>query len=338
MAIRTFNPDITGYQAARSGTVSIRMERGVLRGIGADRLDLLHRLSTNATRDLVPGDERSTILTSDKGRIVEVLRILALQDHILLLLPGADTGRARSFLDKYTIMDDFATVDISDDYGAIGLYGERARSILKELTGKEPPDAGHYVAAASDAGEIIAMRDARLNGAGGFLLLLPADAVDRVMRRLNDLGAVEIDRQTYETLRIENGLPSSGRELEESYNPLEAGMSTLISWTKGCYIGQEVIARLDTYDKVQRHLVGLLFERKMEGEEFQELIVSDPNEGKKIGTITSLAYSPGLSTTIALAYLRTQHAIPGARVAVSPDGEGSEQPLSATITKLPFDI
>ncbi len=335
MAIQTFCPDNHQYRSARSGTAYIRLDRGVLRATGADRLDLLHRLSTNATRDLKPGEETSTILTSDKGRIVEVLRVLAFEDHILLLLFGSDTGRARTFLDKYTIMDDFTAVDCSADYQAIGLYGERSRNVIRELTGAEPPDAGRYTGGLSD-GEIIVMRDARLNGAGGFLLLVASDAVDAVTARLSVLGATEIDAATYQTLRVENGIPSIDRELTESYNPLEAGMTTLISWTKGCYIGQEIIARLDTYDKVQRHLVGLVFERAPDEEKSEELIVKDLDEGKKVGVVTSLAYSPELARTIGLAYLRTQYAIPGTQVAVG--GEAADPSAVATITKLPFDI
>src|SRR5205085_8809807 len=99
MSIKIFCPDNDQYKAARSGTVYVRLDRGVLRGTGADRLDLLHRLSTNATRDLKPGEETSTILTSDKGRIVEVLRVLAFEEHILLLLLDSNTERVRAFLD-----------------------------------------------------------------------------------------------------------------------------------------------------------------------------------------------------------------------------------------------
>ena len=91
--MKIFNPDPDNYSAARAGTVYIRFDRGVLRGAGADRLDLLHRLSTNATRDLAPGDETTTILTSDKGRVVEVLVVgdggAALQHH-----PAGQRGAA----------------------------------------------------------------------------------------------------------------------------------------------------------------------------------------------------------------------------------------------------
>jgi folate-binding protein YgfZ len=121
--------------------------------------------------------------------------------------------------------------------------------------------------------------------------------------------------------------------MTEAYNPLEAGLTQYISFTKGCYIGQEVIARLDTYDKVQRHLVGLAFDTPPNAGEGEELEVRDVEEGKKIGAVTSIATSPALDRTIGLAYVRTNHAVPGGRVKVlSGDGE-----IGAVITKLPFD-
>lgn len=332
-----FQPDSEQYTAALGGTVYVRLSRGIVRGTGADRLDLLHRLSTNATRDLKPGDETTTILTSDKGRVIEVVRVIALEDHLLMLLSGTDTGRVRAWLDKYTIMDDFATADAGGEYEVIGVYGDHAKSLVASAFSMELPDAGKWASAALEGGQIVALRDVRLTGAGGFLLLVPAAAAGAAITRLIDEGGRAIDENTYETLRIEAGAPAIGRELTESYNPLEAGLTQFISFNKGCYIGQEVIARLDTYDKVQRHLVGLRFQDDaLPADPEAVLEVYDAVEGNKIGAVTSLAYSPSLGRTIGLAYVRTNHAVPGADVRVKRAG-GDDSPAAASIIKLPFD-
>lgn len=335
------HPNIDQYRAALGGTVYTLFNRGVLRGTGADRLDLLHRLSTNATRDLAPGTETTTILTSDKGRVVEVVRVIALEDHVLMVLAGKGTEPVRAFLDKYTIMDDFATADATADYAVVGLYGDHAKTLAETALGLMAPDAGAVATAALEEGSVMMLRDARLTGAGGFLLVLPAAIFRALEAKLMAAGASRIGEETFNTLRVEAGIPAIGAELSELYNPLEAGLTQYISWTKGCYIGQEVIARLDTYDKVQRHLIGVDFGADVMPQG-PELEVRDEAEGKKIGTMTSTAYSPALGRMIGLAYVRTAYAVPGARVRLAAvGGEVPEESAwkldGATLTKLPFD-
>jgi tRNA-modifying protein YgfZ len=335
--MKIFNPDRQLYQKARAGTIVVPFQRGVLRATGADRLDLLHRLSTNATRDLKPGQETSTILTSDKGRIVEVVRVLAFDQQVLMVLNDVGAERARSYLDKYTIMDDFSVEEVSSSYTVLGLYGTDARGIVSSLIDGEAPNAGTFGHVALEEGEFIALRDARLNGSSGFLLLVSSVLAESLMEQLRGAGVIEIDEATYQTLRIESGIPAADSELSEQYNPLEAGLSTMISWTKGCYIGQEVIARLDTYDKVQRHLVGLLFDGELTaGRDATIELLSD--EGKKIGLVTSAAWSPLLDRSIALAYVRTQHAIPGTTLEAVVSDDGQHRAGKVIITKLPFDV
>src|SRR5512133_1264251 len=108
-----FRPDEQGYHAAREAAVVYRHPRAVLRGEGVDRLDLLHRLSTNQLRDLAPGSVADTVLTSDKGRILEVLKVVVSEDHLLLILSGSNALAVRAWLDRYTIMDDFRTDDLT---------------------------------------------------------------------------------------------------------------------------------------------------------------------------------------------------------------------------------
>ncbi len=332
------HPDSAMYTAAHGGTVFTRFGRGVIHGAGADRLDLLHRLSTNATRELGAGNETTTILTSDKGRVVEVVRLLALEDHVLLLLSGNDVERVRAWLDKYTIMDDFTTEDATSRYALAGVYGDHAKALLERTFGVVIPDAGSFCRVNVGGGELCIMRDARLTGAGGFQLVMPAELYGDVAAKLAGAGLVEIDEPTYETLRVEAGLPAIGHELSDAYNPLEAGLSQYISWTKGCYIGQEVIARLDTYDKVQRHLVGFEFGGTLDDASGDGLDVIDAEEGKKIGTVTTVVFSPKRGQAIGLGYVRTSFAVPGAQVRVVAAGDGMQPVGNAVLTKLPFAI
>ena len=336
MPMQLFRPIDSEYSAAHDGAVFVRLERGVVRGEGTDRLDLLHRLSTNATGDLEPGGEATTILTTDKGRILEVVRVLAFADHVLLVLAGADSQSVRDWLDRYTIMDDFRTTDQTAAYGVIGVYGGRARSTVSLAIGPDLPDGGQFRQSVVDGARVVVLRDTRLGGAGGFLLVVDREGLDAVAAALTSAGAHQLSNATYEALRIEAGQPAIGRELSEQYNPLEAGLVQLVSFMKGCYIGQEVIARLDSYDKVQRHLVGLVLDAPI-GNDVPALSVQESAAGSTIGVVTSMAYSPALERPIALAYVRTQHAIPGAEVWLTENGDAEGIRLRAMITKLPFD-
>lgn len=323
-------PDPVLYTTALSSTVFYRHPRGVLRGTGADRLDLLHRLSTNGLIDLRQGQERTTILTTEKGRIIEVVRVVVMDDAILMVLSSTEEERVRRWLDKYTIMDDFVCTDVTPAWRVIGVYGEGAREGLRTILDCDPPDSGSYVRFSSGVSEGILMRDVRLHGGAGFLFVVPVDDEAVVIERLVGAGLHEIDRSCYDVLRLEAGIPSMEAELDDRYNPLEAGMSQHISWTKGCYIGQKVIARLDTYDKVQRHLVGVAFDHPPSTDDDPVVCgVGADNGSEVIGSVTSLAFSPGMRRVIGLAYIKTAHAVPGLEVVV---GEGR-----GVIVKLPFE-
>ena len=128
---------------------------------------------------------------------------------------------------------------------------------------------------------------------------------------------------------MERGIPAFGKELGESYNPLEAGLMPLISFTKGCYIGQEVVARLNTYDKVQKSLVGLRWDGDSAGASGTRLLL----DGKQAGVMTTAAMSPRIAGVIGLGYVRKAHATPGSELLLeSPDG-----PTPVRVTTLPFD-
>ncbi len=324
-----YQPDPDRFASAISRTVSYRHKRGVLLGTGADRLDLLHRLSTNALIDLKPGHERSTVLTTEKGRIIDLVRVVVVENEILMVLASEEGERVRLWLDKYTIMDDFECRDVSDLWRIVGVYGEGARAQLAIAFSCDPPDAGSHVDVDMADGTGRLLRDSRLNGATGFLLLVPSAAEANVMQTLADAGVQEIDDACYQTLRVVAGVPESGTELNDLYNPLEAGISQYISWTKGCYIGQEVIARLDTYDKVQRHLVGLRFVSSPDISADDRLTLLSLDGDQQIGQATTLARRPHEEAPVGLAYVRTEYAVPGLEVRAG----GS----LATITNLPIE-
>ena len=166
-------------------------------------------------------------------------------------------------------------------------------------------------------------------GIPGYDVVAPADHAAGVWLDLADRGAVPIGELAAEAVRVEQGVPRFGRELGEDYNPLEAGLLPYVSFDKGCYIGQEVVVRLNTYRKVQKRLMGIALDG--EKPESDALVEAD---GSQVGFLTSVVDSPALGRPLALAYVRTAHAEAGLAVEVrsgsrSVSGVTVELPVAA---------
>ncbi len=323
------------YWAARRGAGLIdRSGLGRLKMTGADALDLLHRLSTQDLLRLKPGHGTATVLTSDKGRIIDLLTVWHAPDHLLLLTSAGNQGAVLAWIDRYTITEDAQTADVTPGTGLLYLFGPNAVQVAGALAGEDVrglPLFHHTPVIAGGVAATLARAPA-IAGDGFHLLVAHGAQTAAVRAALLMLGAahglVEIGHDAFEMLRIEAGQPAFGCELDERFNPLEAGLRPHISFDKGCYIGQEVVARLDTYDKVQRAIVGLVL---------ADARVPAPGaavhaEGKEAGLVTSPVFSPGLKRAIALAYVRNTFAKPGSRVQVVA-GDAS---IEAEVVTLPF--
>jgi len=160
----------------------------------------------------------------------------------------------------------------------------------------------------------------------GYRLTCQSSQAPALLAALDRAGAVRLSHETFDLLRIEAGVPAGGQELTDEYTPLEAGLDWAVSASKGCYTGQEVIARQITYDKVTRHLAGLRLNHPVQAREE----VFSAEEERQVGTITSAGISPRLGP-IALAILRRPYDQPGTQVTL-----GINNGLAATVVSLPF--
>ena len=323
------------WDARERGALRRSSNAGVVKMTGADSLDLLHRLTTQDLHALASGQGQATVLTSDKGRIIDLLDVLAFDDHLLLLTSPGNQAAVVEWLQKYTIIEDSETVDVTTAWDVFLLFGSRAATLAEELIGHSVttlPPRHHLPITIGDAEGVLQRTHASLGE--GFRLIVPrqeaSPAWDALIVAGRALGIGEIAPDAYEALRIETGLPAHGAELDDRYNPLEAGLMQHISFDKGCYIGQEVIARLDTYDKVQRCLMGLL----PSGETLIPPGASLIAKGKDAGVVTSSAYSPGMGGGICLAMVRRAHAEAGKPLLARVDGEE----IAVEMTDLPFSV
>ena len=306
------------YTAAREGAaLHDSSYTGRIRAAGADALDLLNRLSTNEVESLRPGQGAPTVLTSDRGRILDLLTILNLGDHLLLLTSPQATEKVIDWLDKYTIIEDVALEDVTGDTAMVSLIGKDAKTVLGGLVGLEleffVPFQSALVTIAGGEGCVV-RRD--LANIPRYDVVVEREYAEPVWKAAVSAGATPIGMEAYEVLRVEAGAPSYGEELGEAYNPLETGLWGSISFSKGCYIGQEVIARLDTYKKVQKHLVYLRFSPDVPAEVGLKLAV----DGREVGQVTSMVKVPTTGELVGLGYVRREAAETGTTLSLSGNG------------------
>ncbi len=315
-------------------------DSGWLRLSGRDRLDLLHRLSTNDLRGLAPGQGTATVLTSPTGRVMALLTVYAGEEEAYVRThPGQAAGVARYLNSMIFWQDDVTVADLSAETAQFGVYGPLAAERLSGLASALPGVIGEETGFSEKPG-LSPWGRATLGGSnvtlhrGGSLevqawtIIAPRPAADAVRAALETV-AVELSPEVLEVLRVEAGLPAWGHELSEQVTPLETGLLSAISFTKGCYTGQEVIARQVNYDKVTRNLVGLLLDEAAAGRVRDGAAIAGPGRG---GFIGSVVFSPGLGRPIALAVIPRELARPGTQVKVVQDG----QEFVATVTALPF--
>jgi folate-binding protein YgfZ len=302
--------------------------------VGRDSIDLLQRLSTNDLSDLRNGISTLTVLVTEKGRVIDLVNLVPLPDKSLVLICSAPAAEVMNWIGRFIILEDVTLEDMSDDYALFSLIGPKAGDVLDPRRNQSAvvPESGSVQELTIQGARVIVFGSEPI-GTGGLNLIVPASDARRVWEELLLAGTPDGLRpctlQALDVLRVESGFPSFGKELTSEVNPLEAGLSRYVSFTKGCYIGQEVIARLDTYRKLQKRLMGLVIKGHGDGLEGAEVSV----EGREVGFVTSAANSPKFGGQIALAYIRSQWAHEMTRVSITPKAQPS---VDAIVVELPF--
>lgn len=313
---------MNGYNAAKTSAAwSAVRQFGVLKLSGSDSLDLLNRLSTNRLDTLVAGQGRQTVLTNEKGRIIDVLTLLIAQNEILALTSPEKQREVATWIKKYIVMEDVKVSDKTENYRFTEILGPAASAAARQITGDN-------ILGMSMSG----WNTVKVSTAESMLFRAPSVAetsyIFMTSSEINSeeilagIGLPEVTATDFHVLRVETGLPMAGNELTADFNPLEGGLVHIIDFKKGCYIGQEVIARLDSYNKVQKRIMG--FASASEIKTGAEIYF----DGKSVGHITSSADSPEFGS-IALGYIRGEAASAGATVQI----EGG---IEARISNLPF--
>jgi len=324
---------VTDYGDAGAEYDALRTTAGVLdlsfRGrlclTGADRARFLNGQVTNNVKDLRPGQGCYAALVTAKGKMESDLNIFCLPNELLLDLEPGYAAKVTARLEKYVIADDVQIVDAGAPYGLLSVQGPKAEAILRLLPLLIPEKPFSFTTFNDPAlGEIYLVNHPRL-GTTGIDLFVPTSALASVMENLVKsvklVGGCLCGWTALEIARIEAGIPRFGIDMDETNLAPEGGIeSRAISYSKGCYIGQEVIARIRTYGQVAKSLRSLRLadDLKTPPARGDKLL----RDGKDAGYVTSAVRSPRTGKITALGYVRREANQPGTKLVLrSADGE-----------------
>lgn len=340
------------YAAIRKACVLMdRPDRAIVRITGGDRIELLNRMLTQELKDAAVGSVRRSFWLNRKGRIVADVRLLVAEDHILVDLDAHSAGTFVESLDAFIIADDVTLTDATGEHHRLTLAGPTAADLLAEVTGNAAlPDADHAIAA-DIAGVAVYIDRWDWTASPGYELWCPADGVATVADALlaahvnpdadapSDLAQrVKLRPAGWFAMniaRVEAGTPLMHLDFTTESLPAETGvLHDRVDFKKGCYLGQEVVARMDALGHPKQTLVGLrLSGQAMRDEDGQPrqpvggapILDAPATDAKQVGAVTSSVVSPMLGAEpIALAVVRWGSHEPGSALHVIAEGVAVE--------------
>jgi folate-binding protein YgfZ len=314
------------YTAAHNSAVMIdRSSQGTIALTGGDRATFLHALLTNDIAGLTTGTGVYAAYLTPQGRMISDMRVIETGSRMLLNVAGAVAAPLAERFDKLIFSEDVQARDATGELATIGMHGPSAAAMIKRATGVSVAGlANQYDNITSNTLTIV--RDDGL-GLPGYDLYVPAIDAGDVRARLIEAGVVPASEETEETLRVEAARPRFGIDMTTDTIPLEAGLEDrAISFTKGCYVGQEVIIRVmhRGHGRVARRLVSIVLSNGAVPGRGDKVHAAD----RVVGEITSATASPRLAAPLALAYVQRDHAVPGTELTVNGSQARVYQPVN----------
>jgi len=329
LCVRNFGSIENEYHALYN-SVGIRLlpDKGIYKLQGTDTLDFLHRITTNEVKNLEKDKVTRSIFTNENGKIIDYVTLINYGDYILMTGCPEYEGKLLKWIEKYIIVDDVDVKPFRDKIIILEILGPKAEQFVELLSGNtgDSMDENKRISVTVNGLSFDVIRSHVNDNIDHYWIIAEQKICAELLNLINDekLGneISLIGEEAYEIFRIENGLPASPNEINENINPHEAGIINDVSFTKGCYIGQEVIARLDTYDKVQKHLRSIVFHTDNVPEGDYKLF---SEENIKAGYISSITYSKKINKSIGLGYIRTGFSKDGTKLKAKIENGNSDK-------------
>lgn len=311
------NEELTGqYHDIRGGKIGFyEQKRGLIQVSGKEAVQFLNGLITNDVAKLEENAQMSAAFPNAQGRLLATVRVLRKSDKFLFETEAETREKVYKNLFRFTFAGDFFVEDLSEQFSFISLQGTNLSKLKLEV-----PEGNEIIENDFRGVKLLTIKSFRANGIDVFV---PHTQIQEYFwEELLELGAVEISEEIQEVLRIENGIPKYGVDADETTIVPELG-DDAISYTKGCYIGQEIIARIHFRGHVAKKLTGLILDSKANaGDELKS------SDGKNAGKITSVTFSPKLEKFIALAFVRYDFLAERTELKINE--------TTATVKNLPF--
>ncbi|MGH7794469.1 MAG: aminomethyltransferase family protein [Candidatus Binatia bacterium] len=321
------------YQAVRSAAGLIDLcHRGLLQFTGPDRVSFLQGMLSNDLRALNPFDGQYAAILTQQGKVIADVRALCAMNSIYLDFWENLKDKILDHLNRFLIADEVEIADRSQEYAIISVQGPQAQALLEDVVapGAELPTRPKQHAMADIEGAAVCVVYDSRTGEAGYDLIAPMASIEKIADKLAHVGkqfsAVWVGEDAQNILRIEAGIPRYGVDFTEDNLLLEVGIDHAFSFTKGCYLGQEVVERIRSRGHVNRKLCGLLIDGEHAADRGDLIEV----ESKEAGRITSSVISPQLRRPIALGYVGRDFWAPGRAVSIGPSRR------RATVAPLPF--
>ena len=294
-----------GYQGLRENAAWMDLSsRGKIRVLGEDRARLLHAMTTQDVQSLTPGHGVYAFFLNAQGRILGDANIFCREDCFLLDTEPETRQKLFDHIDRYIIADDVTLEDATGEMATIAVEGPQASAILERM-GAPVPESDYETRAWSG------MTVARVSssGTGGFFVFLNPAKKGDLIAAIEAKGIAEATPDDARTVRIEHGRPRYGEEITERYLVQETAQLQAVHFSKGCYLGQEIVERVRSRAQIHRVLRRIEVDSPDMPAAGSKL--KSPDAQADAGEIASAAFSPALGKVAAIAYVRTQFAEPG---------------------------
>ena len=310
--------------------------RGRIEVSGGEAVQFLNGMLTNDVAGLEDGAWMRAAFPNPQGRLIASARVLRRGDAFVFDTEAAVYARVLKYLERYTLAGDFRVRDLTRETALVTVQGARARELVGSALGAQAPEGagvarGRVASARFGAGELTALRDTH-TAEDGLDLLVDACEAEALWRAIVEAGARPAGLDALEVLRVEAGLPRYGVDASEANVVLEVvDEEEAVSYTKGCYTGQEIIARIHWRGHVAKRLAGLVLDA--DAEPPADSAVKSPADGREAGRITSTVFSPRLRRRVALALVKYDFLAPGTELKVFA---GEEELCAARVAELPL--